>query len=173
MALPDPAVASTWGGRTIVDRSGATIGACTQIYTDDATGLPEWATARMGNVSPLIPLVDAADDDGTVRVAVDRDTVLRAPDVADRHHLSTDDEARLYRHYGIAFSADGSPTFLPLNGALGPRRADAPASAGARGHDGSGGVQRLIAGIVAGALVGVLAALVLSRRSRRRRIGDG
>jgi hypothetical protein len=115
MAMPDPDRAETWGGKMIVDRQGAMIGVCTQVYTDDATGLPEWATARMGNLNVLVPLVDAAQDGEQVQVAVDRDEVLLAPIVADPLHISEDEEGRLYQHYGIAFSRDQSRTLLPAS----------------------------------------------------------
>jgi hypothetical protein len=167
MALPDPEEARSWGGRTIIDRTGATIGACVQVYTDDATGLPEWATARMGSVSVLLPLVDAVDDDGKVRVSVTRDEALLAPAVPGDHHLSPDDEERLYRHYGIAYSQDGSPTVLPVG------EGRQPSADGARGQAGAP-VRERIPGVavVAGGLLGVLglaALLALAGRRRRRR----
>ena len=115
MALPSPDEARTWGGKLIVDRMGATIGLCTQVYLDDATGLPEWATARMGNTSVVLPLVDAVEAQGRVQVGVRRDDVVRAPAVADQHHITEDEEIRLYEHYGIAYSRSPSGGLLPAS----------------------------------------------------------
>lgn len=178
MALPDPEVAKTWGGRTIVDRVGAVIGACTQVYTDDATGVPEWATARMGNVSLLLPLVDVVEDAGWVRVSVTRDEALLAPSVVDQRHISPDEEARLYRHFGIPFSQERSRTLLPVG--------EAPQAAARTFRDEPGGAtgtrtaglcrwgpaaDRKRAMLVAALVVAALAAVVgaLSGQSRRRR----
>jgi hypothetical protein len=159
MAMPDPDRAKTWGGKTIVDRAGATIGACTQVYTDDATGLPEWATARMGNASVLLPLVDAVEDDGRVRVTVGRDEVVLAPPVADAGHVSTDEEIRLYRHYGIPYSLGGSGTILPAS-EVPPRRSMA---ATLTDHLGDNRWVLLVAGTAAGVLAGMAVFSVLSR----------
>lgn len=152
MALPDADAARTWGGKTIVDRFGATIGACTQVYTDDATGLPEWATARIGRTVVLLPLLDAVEVDEQVRVAVSRDDVVRAPAVADRHHISAEEEAALYRHYGIAFSQARSSSLLPEGEGPAPARS------------------RKFAYLLAGLVVAGLALLTaVSAQSRRRR----
>ena len=129
MALPDRDRAGDWGGMTVVDRAGSTLGTCTQIWTDDATGLPEWATVRLGDLVTVVPLVDAVEDGDRVRVTVSRDEALLAPPVADDHHLSQDDEARLYRHYGIQVSRDGSPSLLPV-GEGRPILAGVPAASG-------------------------------------------
>jgi hypothetical protein len=162
MALPDPDEARSWGGKTIVDRGGATIGACTQVYTDDATGLPEWATARLGNISALVPLVDAVEDDGAVRVAVGRDDVLLAPGVADQRHISQDEEERLYRHYGIPVTRDGAGQLLPASEA---RRRAVAVSDRQRSAD-----RKLLLGVlVAGAAVAGLAGGVSALTRRRQR----
>ena len=64
MGLPSPEQASTWGGEILVDREGAAIGPVTQIYNDNATGLPEWATIRLGEATVFLPLLDAVEADG-------------------------------------------------------------------------------------------------------------
>jgi hypothetical protein len=171
MGLPDAEVAKSWGGKVIVDRSGATIGACTQVYTDDVTGLPEWATARMGTATVLLPLVDAVADGDRVQVAVDRDDVVRAPRVADQQHISDDEEALLYRHYGIAFSRERSPSQLPAGEGPPPpaRPGLAAVAAGLAGRVSDRRQALLIAAVVVAALAGALGALTDQARRRQLR----
>lgn len=114
MTLPDPKQVRTWGGKVLVDREGQPIGTVTQVYTDDDTGLPEWAATRLGELTVFMPLQDAVEADGQIRVRVRRDDVAKAPLVVDKDHLTQDDEARLYRHYGIPYSPARSRSGLPV-----------------------------------------------------------
>src|SRR3954454_23976918 len=117
VGLPDPNVARTWGGRLLVDRDGTEIGTCTQIFVDDSTGRPEWATADLESGTAFIPLVDAVESGPLVQVTVPWVAVADAPSVGDVQHLSEDEEERLYRHYGIAYSRAASDSGLPVEGA--------------------------------------------------------
>ncbi len=121
MGLPSPERARTWGGKLVVDRDGAPIGTVTQIYTDDATGLPEWATTRLGEATVFLPLLDAHELDGAVQVQVKRDDVAKAPMVGPGPRISEQDEARLYRWYGIDYSPDRSACGLPAGTGPAPR----------------------------------------------------
>jgi PRC-barrel domain protein len=113
MGLPSPQQASTWGGKLVVDPDGAAIGTVTQIYSDDATGLPEWATIRLGEATVFLPLLDAEEADGRVRVQVKRDDVAKAPMVGPGRRISEQEEERLYRYYGIDYTRERSPSLLP------------------------------------------------------------
>lgn len=117
MALPDRDVAVHWVGRTVVDRDGAEIGACTAVFADDATSRPEWVCAELGGLSVFVPVVDAVESSGRVRVAVSRADVAGAPPVGDAQRLSEDEEAALYRHYGIESSRAASESLLPESAA--------------------------------------------------------
>lgn len=153
MGLPSPERARTWGGKVVVDRDGAPIGTVTQIYTDDETGLPEWATTRLGEATVFLPLLDAHELDGAIQVQVKRDDVAKAPMVGPGHRITEKDEERLYRWYGIPYTPPARP-------------------AGTR--SGSGGRSRSVPDrpglLVAGAVVALAAAvaavvtLVLTRR---------
>jgi hypothetical protein len=114
VGLPDRDSASTWGGKLLVDRDGTEIGTCTQIFLDDATGLPEWAQADLSGGPGVVPLMDAAESGDRVRVAVRRSAVEDAPLVEDPLHISLEEEERLYRHYGITFSQEESESLLPV-----------------------------------------------------------
>jgi len=129
MALPSADQVKTWQGRMIVDESGASIGACVQVYADDATGLPEWARARMGTAESVLPLLDAVEEGDQVRTTVSRDAVLLAPAVADEDRISPDEEVSLYRHYGIAYSRERSPSLLPTGESPEPPADAAPTDA--------------------------------------------
>ena len=100
MGLPSPEQASRWGGKMLVDREGAAIGTVTQIYSDNATGLPEWATIRLGEATVFLPLLDAVEADGQVRVQVKRDDVAKAPMVGPGRRITEQEEARLYSTTG-------------------------------------------------------------------------
>src|SRR5919202_7116921 len=113
MGLPSPEQASTWGGKLVVDRDGAPIGTVTQIYSDNATGLPEWATIRIGEATAFLPLLDAVEADGQVRVRVKRDDVAKAPMVGPGRRITPEEEGRLYRYYGIDYTPERSPSLLP------------------------------------------------------------
>jgi hypothetical protein len=114
MALPNPEQAKSWGGKLLVDRSGQPIGTVTQVYTDDATGLPEWATTRLGEATFFLPLQGAVEVDGQIRLLVHRDDVARSPAVVDKRHITMDEEARLYRYYGIPYTPERSRSGLPV-----------------------------------------------------------
>jgi hypothetical protein len=135
MGLPDPDAVRTWGGRLLVDRDGMEIGTCTEIFVDDATGLPEWATADLSGGPAFIPLVDAAEAGDRVRVAVRQTDVADAPSVSDARHISEDEEERLYRHYGIEFSRQASDSLLPSDE---PLVSPEPASSTSSAPEGTG-----------------------------------
>jgi hypothetical protein len=113
MALPDPQQVKSWGGKVLLDGRSLPIGTITRVYSDDDTGLPEWATTKLGEATVFVPLKDAVEEDGQIHVPVHRDAVAKAPLVVDRDHISPEEEARLYRHYGIPYSPERSRSGLP------------------------------------------------------------
>jgi hypothetical protein len=112
MEFPNRDAALAWVGRTLVDRDGTEIGACTAVFTDDATRLPEWVCSDVGGAAVFIPAVGAAESGDRVQVAVSRADVASAPSVGDAEHISAEEEAALYHHYGVPHSRDASPTLL-------------------------------------------------------------
>ncbi len=113
MDFPDRDAALAWVGRTLIDRDGAEIGACTAVFSDDATGLTEWVCSELDGAAVFIPAVGAAESGDQVRVTVSRTKVSGAPSVGGDRRISEDEEAVLYRHYGLPHSRDASPTLLP------------------------------------------------------------
>jgi hypothetical protein len=158
MALPDRDVALAWLGKTVVDPDGAKIGRCTAVFTDDATGVPEWLGAQLGGVMAFVPLVDAGEVGGQVQVVVTREQVVHAPLLGSVERISEDQEAALYRHYGIEHSRAASASLLPAGEVPPP-----PAPAAAKGG------RRLVVGsIVLAGLVAILGAVLALRRLRNR-----
>jgi uncharacterized protein (TIGR02271 family) len=124
-------------GSTALGQDGK-LGTVGQVYLDDETGRPEWATIRtglFGTREAFVPLADADVSGEELRLPYDKDTVTHAPHVdADRGHLSQQEEAELYRYYGLHSSEANSDSGLPSGQATGGRT-DAQ---GTVGHDTSG-----------------------------------
>jgi uncharacterized protein (TIGR02271 family) len=116
MPAPTIETAQAWQGRTMVDPSGDKLGTIDAIYLDDETGQPEWATVTSGLFSAkvaFVPLAQAQDTGDSVRVPYDKAQVKNAPTLAADGSLSQDEEAELYRHYGLEYSEHRSDSGLP------------------------------------------------------------
>jgi sporulation protein YlmC with PRC-barrel domain len=99
--------------RTIVDSDGKTLGKVDEIYLDDRTQKPEWATVSsglLGGKSQFVPLAGASSDGDTIHARVTTEQVKNAPSVQHGRDLSEDEETRLFEHYGIPYTDDGSTT---------------------------------------------------------------
>jgi uncharacterized protein (TIGR02271 family) len=109
-------------GRELRDRDGDKIGSIEEIYLDADSGEPEWAlvnTGLFGTKRTFVPLRDADQAEGALRVRVDKRTVKDAPKVDPDGQLSQREEAELYRHYGREYSEARSDTGRPEGGARG------------------------------------------------------
>lgn len=99
-------------GSTAIDSSGTKIGRVSQVYLDDETGEPAWATVNtglFGTNESFVPLSDASLDGDQLKVQHEKDMVKGAPQVASGGHISPDEEAELYRYYGVG-EGDARPT---------------------------------------------------------------
>jgi uncharacterized protein (TIGR02271 family) len=106
----------SWQGRTMVDPAGDKLGTIDAIYLDDETGQPEWATVTRGLFSAkaaFVPLAQAQDLGDSVQVPYDKQQVTDAPSPQADGSLSQDEEAELYRHYGLDYSEYRSDSGLP------------------------------------------------------------
>jgi hypothetical protein len=91
-------------GDDLTDQDGAKIGTIDEIYLDADSGEPEWAlvtTGLFGNKRTFIPLAEASEEDGSLRVPIAKDTVKEAPQIDATGQLTKDEEANLYAHYGM------------------------------------------------------------------------
>jgi uncharacterized protein (TIGR02271 family) len=114
--MPDIDTVQSWQGRTMVDPAGDKLGTIDAIYLDDETGQPEWATVTSGLFSAktaFVPLAQAHDLGDSVQVPYDKQQVKNAPAMQADGSLSQDDEAELYRHYGLDYSEHRSDSGLP------------------------------------------------------------
>jgi uncharacterized protein (TIGR02271 family) len=104
-------------GATLVDSSGTKVGKVGQIFLDDQTGQPEWATVNtgmFGSSESFVPLAEAQPADGELRVPYAKDQIKDAPTVdVDGGHLDQSEEAQLYSHYGLDYSESRSDSGLP------------------------------------------------------------
>src|SRR3712207_3336962 len=108
--------AVAWRGQTAVDANGEKIGTIEEIYLDTETNQPEWLAVKTGlfgsNVS-FIPIAEATGNGGDVRVPYAKAQVKDAPNADPDGQLSQEEEAALYRHYGLDYGESSSDTGLP------------------------------------------------------------
>jgi uncharacterized protein (TIGR02271 family) len=106
----------SWQGRAMVDPAGDKLGTIDAIYLDNETGQPAWATVTSGLFTAktaFVPLAQAQAMGDSVQVPYDKDQVTDAPGMAADGQLSQDEEAELYRHYGLDYSEYRSDSGLP------------------------------------------------------------
>jgi uncharacterized protein (TIGR02271 family) len=125
----------------MVGSDGEKIGKISQIYEDPSTGKPEWATVSsglFGTKSNFVPLAGASPDGEDVRASVTKDQVKDAPGVEEDGELSEQEEQRLFEHYGVPYTTEGSTTAqgAPQGGQQTTGRTETDGDA--VGHDTSG-----------------------------------
>jgi len=138
MAAPSIETVQSWQGRAMVDPAGDKLGTIDAIYLDDETGQPEWATVTRGLFSAkaaFVPLAQAQAMGDSVQVPYDKQQVTDAPSMEADGSLSQDEEAQLYRHYGLDYSEHRSDSGLAAGT---DRDADADTDHGTVGRDTSG-----------------------------------
>jgi uncharacterized protein (TIGR02271 family) len=91
-------------GQDVYDQSGEKIGSASEVYLDDETGQPEWATVRtglFGTKESFVPIRNADLTSDGLRVSVSKEQVKDAPKIDTDGHLSPEEEEELYRYYGM------------------------------------------------------------------------
>ncbi len=94
-------------GATAYDSDGGKIGKIGQVYLDNSTGEPAWATVNtglFGMSESFVPLQEASLSGDGLRVPYDKETVKNAPNIESDGELSPEEESELYRHYSIGES---------------------------------------------------------------------
>ena len=130
-------------GMTAVANDGDKLGRIEDIYLDQKTGKPEWIalkTGLFGGHVSFVPLADARRDGDTVTVPYDKAKVKDAPRVDADGALSQDEEAGLYRYYGLDYSEARSDSGLPEGDAAGDISRDQSAGSGDPTPNGTPGV---------------------------------
>ncbi len=121
------------GGGNVVGQDGSKIGSIGQVYLNDRTSQPEWvttATGLFGTSETFVPLSDARLDGNDVVVPYMKNKVNDAPRVDADGHLEEQQEAELYRYYGLQYGDTVTDTGTD-------RRTDISGE-GTVGHDTSG-----------------------------------
>jgi hypothetical protein len=91
-------------GADALDTQDDRIGEVSQVYVDEQTERPTWASVRLGLLSGaevLVPLQDAEWDDRSLHLAINRRTARDAPRKEMDEPLTVGEQERLYTHYGI------------------------------------------------------------------------
>ena len=94
-------------GKKLVDPSGGEIGDVQEVYLDRETDRPQFVlvkTGLFGRSSTVVPLTGASLEGPRIWADVDKDQVSDAPQVDPEAELSPEQEAAIYRHYGISQS---------------------------------------------------------------------
>ena len=113
---PTESAVAGWRGSKAVDSDGQKIGTIEEIYMDTESGKPEWLavkTGMFGSKVSFVPIAEASAAGGEVRVAYDKQRVKDAPTAEADGELSQQEEAGLYRHYGLDYSEARSDSGLP------------------------------------------------------------
>ena len=100
-----------FGGRTLVDRNGEKIGTVDEVYADREGEQPAWAlvhTGLLGTSKHFVPLRGASPSGEDVRVMVDKQAVKDSPSIEADQELSEVEEQRLFEHYGVPYTTEGS-----------------------------------------------------------------
>jgi len=108
---------STVMGSTLHTSDGDKIGKVGQVFLDDETGKPEFATVNtgfFGSSESYVPLAEASLTGEGITVPYSKNQIKDAPNVnpADGH-LSQSQEQELYSYYGLSYSDARSDSGLP------------------------------------------------------------
>ncbi len=91
-------------GSDAIGPDGSKIGTIGQVYLDNVTGQPEWATVKtglFGSNESFVPLSQAEVSGDGVRLPYDKDRIKGAPNIASDRELSETEEQELYTYYGL------------------------------------------------------------------------
>ena len=105
----------SWRGQTAHGSDGK-LGKIEDIYLDEQTREPEWAaisTGLFGTKVSFAPLAEATHTGDGVTLPYSSEQVKDAPRADADGQLSQEEEAALYRHYGLNYSEGPSDTGLP------------------------------------------------------------
>jgi sporulation protein YlmC with PRC-barrel domain len=100
-------------GRTLIDRDGEKLGKVEELYVDDRGEQPEWALVHsglFGMKKTFVPLQGAQPVGEDVRVPIEKAQVKDAPHIDPDGRLSEQEEQRLFEHYGVPYTTEGTTT---------------------------------------------------------------
>lgn len=91
-------------GRHVVDSDGHKVGAIGQVYVDPSSGQPNWVTVKtglFGKAETFVPLEQAEEVEGELRVPFTKDAVKDAPRFDSHGELTHSQENELYAYYAL------------------------------------------------------------------------
>ncbi len=103
-------------GSNLLAEDGSKLGTIVDIYIDQDTQDPEWAlvkTGLVGSSNNFVPLKEATAEGSDILVPYSEDHVKNAPSMDADGELSQQEEAELYRYYGLDYSEESSDSGLP------------------------------------------------------------
>ncbi|MCR2801901.1 PRC-barrel domain-containing protein [Microbacterium sp. zg-Y818] len=96
-------------GRHVVDAEGHKVGTVGQAFVDPATGNPNWVTVKtglFGSSESFVPLEQAEEIDGELRIPYGKDAVKHAPRFDSDTELTHRQEEELYAYYALRDAPD-------------------------------------------------------------------
>ncbi|MGW6775910.1 PRC-barrel domain-containing protein, partial [Streptomyces sp. NPDC055037] len=97
-----------WRGHDVVDVEKRKIGSLEAIYVDTATDAPSFATVTVGLPMKrrlvFVPLADATVGPDYLKVPWDRKLAKDAPSIDTDGELLSEDEPRIFSHYGLPYA---------------------------------------------------------------------
>ena len=106
----------SYRGQPLMGSDGEKLGTIEEIYLDSQTDKPEWAlinTGLFGTKHSFVPIQQASTSGDELTVPFDKATVKDAPKMDADGQLSQEEEAELYRHYGLDYGESRSGSGLP------------------------------------------------------------
>ena len=111
--MPEMTAAYDFHDRTVIDAEGEKVGKVDELYRDEEGGQPEWAlvnTGLFGTKKTFVPLAGARPAAENVQVPVTKQQIKDAPRIDADQELSEAEERRLFEHYGVPYTTEGSTT---------------------------------------------------------------
>lgn len=100
-----------WKGKTVLDRDGNKIGTLSELYVDNDTSRPKFATVEtglFGTKQNFFPVQLATVREDNIVLDTTEDQVKNAPQIDADEELEGNQERELYKYYGL--TRDGSDT---------------------------------------------------------------
>ena len=93
---------NNWRGKAVLDREGSKVGSLSDLYVDDKTGRPTWATVKtglFGNKENFFPVSLAQVKEDEILVDATEDQIKNAPKIDTDSVLEPAEERELYDYY--------------------------------------------------------------------------
>jgi PRC-barrel domain len=100
-----------WHGKQLIDRDGEKIGKLEDVYVDVETDEPVFGTVKegfafIGRHLTFVPLAGITIGPSSLQVPVSKEQIKEAPNIeTEGEELSQADEANLYHHYQLNYTA--------------------------------------------------------------------